>query len=62
MERHELIELHYLTPISNLTSIMANGILSHNNAVGLNHESLADEDIQNRRQNVCQAGSRYTIT
>jgi hypothetical protein len=49
MERHELTELHYLTPITNLPSITTRGILSHTGAAAFNPASLADEDIQNRR-------------
>lgn len=49
MERCDLTELHFLTPIQNLPSIMANGILSHVRAAEIEHDSLADEDIQRRR-------------
>jgi hypothetical protein len=33
MKRSELTELHYITPIANISSILRLGILSHNRAV-----------------------------
>ena len=52
MERHELQELHYITPICNIPSILQNGILSHVRASRLQHESVAMQTIQDRRARV----------
>lgn len=50
MKRHELTELHYITPIANVSSILERGLLSHNLARKLPHKSIAMEEIQNRRK------------
>lgn len=50
MRRDELEELHYITPIVNLPSILARGILSHHRAANISHQSVAKQDIQDRRQ------------
>jgi hypothetical protein len=42
-------ELHYITDITNMPSIMANGILSHNLAKRFPHKSVAMAEIQERR-------------
>jgi ssDNA thymidine ADP-ribosyltransferase, DarT len=52
MERAELTELHYITPIGNLASIKSRGILSHIRAAALQHETVADQDIQDLRARV----------
>ena len=49
MNLSDLSELHYITDISNVPSIMANGILSHNLAKKLPHKSVAMAEIQERR-------------
>ncbi|MBI3609803.1 MAG: DUF4433 domain-containing protein [Nitrospirae bacterium] len=49
MERDDLEELHYITPIKNIPSICRLGILSHRKAETLKHESVAMEEIQKRR-------------
>ncbi len=49
MKREELKELHYITPICNLCSIMTLGLLSHRRAEALGHHSIAMEEIQMRR-------------
>ena len=49
MERHELTELHCITPIANMQSIMTYGLLSHNGAERVAHVSIADPTIQGRR-------------
>jgi hypothetical protein len=47
----ELAELHYLTPITNLPSIIRYGILSHKNAASLKGVvSIADNEVQERRK------------
>jgi hypothetical protein len=49
MERKDLNELHYITHIANVASILSYGILSHNRAKKLNHKSIADQTIQDLR-------------
>ncbi len=58
MERDELTELHYITPIVNVPSILAKGILSHNGAKHLRHESVAMDEIQARRAKVIVPGGQ----
>jgi hypothetical protein len=58
MERHELKELHYITPIPNVPSILRLGILSHVRAQRVEHESVAMEEIQDRRAKVNVPGGR----
>jgi hypothetical protein len=45
----DLTELHYITPIANLPSILARGILSRKLAARVPHESIANEEVQDRR-------------
>lgn len=49
MERNQLVELHFITPIANLGSILEHGVLSHTRAVALAHVSIAASEIQDRR-------------
>ena len=58
MRREELEELHYITLIRNVRSIMERGILSHRLAEGVHHESIAMPEIQARRANVTVPGGR----
>ncbi|OHB61825.1 MAG: hypothetical protein A2Y76_07310 [Planctomycetes bacterium RBG_13_60_9] len=58
MERHELQELHYITPICNVSSILQHGILSHVRAAGLNPESVAMQEMQDRRARIHVPGGR----
>jgi ssDNA thymidine ADP-ribosyltransferase, DarT len=50
VERDEVKELHFITSIDNLGSILQRGILSHDGAARIDHNSCADEDIQDRRR------------
>jgi hypothetical protein len=50
MNRSDLQELHYITIISNIPSIMTKGILSHKRSKRINHNSVAMEEIQERRK------------
>ena len=50
MDRQEVTELHYITPIENLDSILRRGILSHNRAGRLGHHSVALESVQDIRR------------
>jgi hypothetical protein len=49
MLRSDIAELQYITPIVNIPSIVAHGILSHSRAERLMHESVAMDAIQERR-------------
>lgn len=51
MELNDIKELYYITPISNIESIMKHGILSHNKAKKIKHESIANQDVQGLRAN-----------
>lgn len=52
MRREDLRELHYITPIGNVPSILSRGILSHRLAAKVRHESVAMQNIQDRRAKV----------
>lgn len=52
MQRSELEELHYITAIDNLGSILEYGILSHRRTQELEHTSIAMDEIQRRRAGV----------
>jgi len=58
MERHEITELHYITPIANVPSILRLGILSHNRAKRVDHQSVAMNEIQDRRAKAIVPGGR----
>lgn len=58
MRLDELTELHYITPIANLPSILRHGILSYNKAKRIHHDSIADNQIQDRRANVVVPGGK----
>jgi hypothetical protein len=50
MNRNDLEELHYITPIGNLASIMSRGIFSHKRSKKIQHDSVAMQEIQDRRK------------
>ncbi len=52
MRREDLSELHYITPISTVPSILANGILSNKRAQKHPHASVALAEVQDRRDRV----------
>jgi len=58
MQRDELRELHYITPICNVASILPHGILSHVRVSHLDHESVAMQEMQDRRAGVRVPGGR----
>lgn len=58
MRRDDLEELHYITPISNVASILAHGILSHRRAAPLHPHSIAMAEIQDKRRLVRVPGGR----
>ena len=51
MNRADVTELHYITAIANMPSILRHGVLSHNLAAQLAHDSVAMPEIQERRRN-----------
>lgn len=58
MNRDELSELHYITPIANLASIMQRGILSNRRVAKFPHQSVAKPEVQDLRAKVCVPGGR----
>jgi hypothetical protein len=58
LDRHDLKELHFITLIENVPSIVQHGILSHRRAARLSHASIAMPEIQNRRKRVVVPGAR----
>jgi len=57
MKREDLRELHYITPIENVPSILRHGILSHARARRFAHRSVAMNVMQNRRSKVVIPGA-----
>lgn len=51
MDRSRVTELHFITPLANLASIVQHGILSHERAQAIPHVSIALEEVQDRRRN-----------
>jgi len=58
MKREELVELHYIAPLDNMPSIHVNGILSHNRAQKVQHQSIAMPEIQALRAKVIVPGGK----
>lgn len=50
MNRGEIIELYFIAPIVNVPSIMQHGILSYKLAQQVAHDSVAMQEIQERRK------------
>jgi hypothetical protein len=50
VNRSDITELHFITAIENLTSILEHGILSNRRAGRLPHRSVAMAEVQNRRR------------
>ena len=50
MHRDDLEELHYITPINNIPSMLQHGILSHKRADRMDHETVALQEVQDRRK------------
>jgi len=60
MNRADLRELHYITPIANLDSILQHGILSKRRAERMNPKSIAMEEVQEIRENKKVPGAPST--
>ena len=58
MTLNDLTELHNITHLKNLRSIFENGILSHERAKKVKHESVAMHEIQDRRADVVLPNNR----
>ncbi|MFH1009846.1 MAG: DUF4433 domain-containing protein [bacterium] len=58
MMRTDLKELHYITAIGNVPSILQHGILSHKRADKVIHKSVAMQEIQDRRKSVVVPNGR----
>lgn len=58
MNRVDITELHYITPIENVPSIVERGILANCQAARLAHASVAMEEVQDRRRNKQIPGAR----
>jgi len=52
VQRSELHELCYITPIANVPSILRVGIVSHRRSLEINHVSVAMQEMQDRRSRV----------
>ncbi len=50
MDINDIRELYFITPITNVPLILQDGILSHNEARRINHRSIAEQGVQERRQ------------
>jgi hypothetical protein len=58
MRRDQLTELHYITPIANIASILVTGLISHNRTASVQHTSVAMPEIQDRRARIVVPGGR----
>lgn len=52
----EITEFHCIMPMSNIPSILIHGILSYDQVSKMEHESIALEDVQNRRDKQVPGG------
>ncbi|MGH2768869.1 MAG: DarT ssDNA thymidine ADP-ribosyltransferase family protein, partial [Actinomycetota bacterium] len=58
MRRDDLEELHYITAVENVASILQHGILSHELSRRMAHRSLSKELVQERRRTVVVPNGR----
>ena len=58
MNRDDINELHYITPITNVPSILQHGLLSHSRSQKVVHRSVAMAEIQQRRSGKVVPGGR----
>lgn len=61
MKRADVKELHYITHIDNLRSISQYGILCHRKAKKVLCQSIADPEIQKRREKVVIPGGKRKL-
>ena len=61
LERTHITHLSYITTEQNLESIFTIGLLSHNAAAALPHDSVADEEVQKKRaEKICFGRSLHS--
>lgn len=58
MNRADIAEFHFITPIGNVPSILRHGILAHRQADKLTHDSVAMQEVQERRKDKKIPGAR----
>ncbi|MBI2424370.1 MAG: DUF4433 domain-containing protein [Candidatus Hydrogenedentes bacterium] len=58
IEARGLLELHYITPMENVASILQRGILSHVRSAKVEHVDIAMEEIQAKRSDRQIPGGR----
>lgn len=58
MKRSRVNELHFITPVETLASLMRYGILSHTLAERVPHLSVASVEVQSRRASKQVPGGR----
>ncbi len=58
MKREDIKELHYITHIDNLLSIIDSGVLSYEKAKKKQHKSVAKPEVQERRAKVVIPGGK----
>lgn len=60
LQESDFVELNFISPIENVSSILKNGLLSHNmmKKLSIPHVSVASEDVQERRVNIVIPGGR----
>jgi hypothetical protein len=56
VDRADLTELHYITRIENVASMLARGVLCRNRAAGIAHERVDDPQVQARRNKKVPGG------
>lgn len=61
MDINDIRELYFITDIANVSSIMREGILSHKGVCGTPHSSIAEEGVQERRQNKKIPGTNKSL-
>jgi len=61
MNRSDVKELYYILHIDNLKSILQHGILCYNKAKKFGYTSIADEEIQKRREKVVIPGGKRKL-
>lgn len=61
MNRSDVKELYYIIHIDNLESILQRGIMCYNQAKKLKCKTIADEEIQKRREKVVIPGGKHKL-
>jgi len=61
MDRSDVKDLYFITPIVNVPSILEYGILSHNLSTKLPHRSVAMQEIQDKRRSKKIPGTKKKL-